>query len=574
MTDVTSAARHYITIGAKKGFNPHVFFDTEYYKLQAGIATEMNPLIHFIQKGLKERIDPHPLFCLKYYCAQSKKYSGLHVNWLQHYCDLHVLGYNPHPLFDTKYYHFKYADIPVTFNPLAHFLDYGAKELRSPSKYVDLEFYYKKIQHRACPSKNLLIDYLTNDKAQEIPISDKYDMAAFVQNYRHQQIFDFNLIKKLPDLHNLLVNDTNENNNSRLSPFRYYKLYDATPNCRITDCIKRISIYHSSAGNYFFKEFSDILQSAFSQLNVRCDIRTEREGFAEDVDYHIVIAPHEFFTLREGIAVADKIPENTIMLSTEQSETDWFKVSLKYLPKAKYIFDLSFPSAYRLTKLFPYTYFLPFGYLPLNTSEVYSLTPMPDCNILKKFSHATKQNSKNRLLNFSERPIDILFIGTSSLRREQFFLKNASFFSRYNCFFYVPPCSRPFVEGENSALNTRSAVSLCQRSKIILNIHRGSENYFEWQRIVMRGVMQKSLVMTEYCEYTPLVTPNLDFIQVNLETMPTAIDFFLNPENTTYTQSLLDAAYENMKKSCDFRSILKALFSHLKKVEYLALRSE
>ena len=103
----------------------------------------------------------------------------------------------------------------------------------------------------------------------------------------------------------------------------------------------------------------------------------------------------------------------------------------------------------------------------------------------------------------SDRPIDIFFIAHASERRRAFFAKHASFLSKYRCYLHIPNLIGPVISGRTTDMDTKTVIGLEQRSKIILNIHHGQDVYFEWHRIVMHGIWQKALVISEPCSPAP-----------------------------------------------------------------------
>ena len=79
---------------------------------------------------------------------------------------------------------------------------------------------------------------------------------------------------------------------------------------------------------------------------------------------------------------------------------------------------------------------------------------------------------------FAERPLDVLFLGHLSGRREQYFARHQERFNRLNCFFHKPVVMRPMIPGQTTNMDTTTSVGLAQRSKVLLNIHHGQDCYF------------------------------------------------------------------------------------------------
>src|SRR5438270_874706 len=93
----------------------------------------------------------------------------------------------------------------------------------------------------------------------------------------------------------------------------------------------RFALYTSSLGNYFFNEIRDLIGAGLAELGHSVEHRDERTGFAADIDWHLVIAPHEFCELGAGASLAKQVwPKNVILFNTEQPSSHWLKLSLKY----------------------------------------------------------------------------------------------------------------------------------------------------------------------------------------------------------------------------------------------------
>jgi len=74
---------------------------------------------------------------------------------------------------------------------------------------------------------------------------------------------------------------------------------------------KRFALYTSFEGNYFFHEIRDLIAAGLNELGIEARFRNEREGFDNKADWHLVIAPHEFFELGAGRDLArGKLPNN------------------------------------------------------------------------------------------------------------------------------------------------------------------------------------------------------------------------------------------------------------------------
>ena len=127
---------------------------------------------------------------------------------------------------------------------------------------------------------------------------------------------------------------------------------------------RHFAIYTSSVGNYFFLELRDLLAAAFRSLGLQVDVRDEREGFSEVADWHLIVAPHEFFYLGGGPELRNQpSPSNLIVFNTEQPSTQWYARAYHCFSKAYGIWDINHDSSQEISREGFNCEHLPLGYL-------------------------------------------------------------------------------------------------------------------------------------------------------------------------------------------------------------------
>ncbi len=326
---------------------------------------------------------------------------------------------------------------------------------------------------------------------------------------------------------------------------------------------QKINVYTSSCGNYFFTEIAELLLQGIRSAGYIANHFDEKNDFSEDADWHIIIAPHEFFLLRkENIQTVSEIPKNLILFNTEQPSSPWFKITSKYLKYAYEIWDMEYSSASKLKEKLQYAFYFPIGFHPY-------FKPYNEAVILKNHAgtiilpdsvkHRNYKNSR-----FKERPIDIFFIGFASMRRQAFFARYAAVFAKYYCYFHFSNEKTPVIPGENTFMDTETVTGLLQRSRIVLNVHSGSDNYFEWHRIVLQGIWQKSLVISEYCGIAPPFTAGIDYIQADSDTLAEKCEYYLTSEaGQEEAQQIIDNASFTLHKKCQISETVKSLLENL-----------
>ncbi len=321
-----------------------------------------------------------------------------------------------------------------------------------------------------------------------------------------------------------------------------------------------VAIGVSSLGNFFMTEIARMLEDAFHQLHVPVRIFTESEIHTVSSDDTVVIvAPHEFFLLGQGVHAAAALRDvhTLVMVNTEQPQTSWFAAGEPYLRQASAVLDLNYESARQLARSGYKAFVLPLGYSEY-IAQRFDGSLLPEHELLK---HMPSRICGEMPMNYPDRPIDILFVGTSSPRRQAFFSQNARFFAGKNTFIYMPDGDKPFVASESRTIDFSTFAALVRRSKVMLNVHRDDIPYLEWQRIVTLGIMQKTLVVTEHCQRGPCIEPNIDYLDGELRTLPAFCEFALT--NLPMAEEIAERAHRKLQSLYPMRQILGSCWTAL-----------
>jgi hypothetical protein len=325
---------------------------------------------------------------------------------------------------------------------------------------------------------------------------------------------------------------------------------------------KRFALYASSVGNYFFDEIRSLLAAGLRELGFVVEIRDERNGFADDADWHIVVAPHEFFYLEAGREMLRETPPGLILVNTEQPSTQWFSLALECFPRAHSIWDINHESSLLVNGRGYACGYLALGYVP-GFEPANRVEALPE-HYGTSFMEPQIRNHLHVGAGFAERPIDVLFVGHASRRRERFFAKIAPVLSRYHCYLHFSDVSAPVIPGVTTHMNTATVIGLAQRTKILLNIHHGNDRYFEWHRIVILGIWQRALVISEPCGAAPPIQAGVDFVEASLEQMPETIDHYLcSAEGLREGQEIAQRGFRTFTERCRLADSLRRLILEL-----------
>ncbi len=305
---------------------------------------------------------------------------------------------------------------------------------------------------------------------------------------------------------------------------------------------REIGIHVSTLGNFFMREIADLLAADLAGAGahvVRGDERCDPAARKRDC---IIVAPHEFFLLGEGRGWArGDIVASTILYATEQPGTRWFRAGLPYVLASRGVIESNQQAweVFRASGL-PALFYFP-GHAPEPPAEPEaSLAGHPLVRALppaaRGFDPATDP--------WSARPIDIAYIGAESHRREAFLAGSAGFLAAHTCFIHnVRGHGTPLIAAGETDPRPSLNRYVCGRSKIVLNLHQDEAAYFEWHRIVVQGMWNGALVVSETCLPHPLFRPGTHYLEAPMAELPALLEWLLHaPAGQAMARRILDNA--------------------------------
>jgi hypothetical protein len=560
---------HFVEIGAAEGRRCHPLFDPAWYqsRIQPGALQDRNPIVHYLLHGAREGLDPHPLFSSAHYSYALNGAPMIADNPLVDYLIAGALELRaPHPLFDPVHYLDTYPDVRnAGVEPLTHFLLFGAAENRSPNPFFDCEFYKTQAPEIVATGINPLVHFLQQGWRNRLNPSPAFDTNAYLLEYpdvlqakmnplahylSHGQ-FEGRGIARVGS-RTVAVSSSFKGGSGATNSSHPSHHGNAPLTCR------RFALYTASLGNYFFEEIRDLLAAGLRELGFSVEIRDERQGFSHGADWHLVVAPHEFFYLGAGNELRERAPSGLILFNTEQPSTQWFALAKDCFDWAYAVWDISFESAKTISEAGYRCSYLPLGYSP-GFAAAREVTELPDNYGTRALPHDIKSRPVH-MHALAERPIDVLFVGHSSPRRERFFAQSARILSKHRCYLHFSSVAAPVVPGRTTHMDTTTVMGLAQRSRILLNVHHGSDIYFEWHRIVIEGIWQRALVITEPCGVAPPFTPGLDFVEAPLDEIPALVDYHLSTgEGRRTSERIVEHGFRTLTERCRLRDSLRRL---------------
>ncbi len=285
----------------------------------------------------------------------------------------------------------------------------------------------------------------------------------------------------------------------------------------------QFKVYTNSKGNYYHDEIAGLIAHSLRKFSTVK--RGNENSVFSDEDWNIIVAPHEFFAIGRGRKLGrTTLPEKTIFITTEQPQSLWFEKSLPLLDKAFALWDLDLRTAGVLGSYHKNVFHMPIGW-ERDYVHFREISELP-FNSSYYFGDEVYQSPSRLLGKYEDRPIDVFFLGGYTCRREELIATMVEDLMEFKCCLLVQNGSKPVRPGVNTSLNSTTVCALEQRSKIVLNLHRDSEIYFESHRLIYHGVAQGALVISE-----PLISQNrrevIPFVEVSKGELGRTIRYYL-----------------------------------------------
>ena len=561
---------HFILEGEAAGASPNPLFDPGWYARQAGgRKTRKDGLFrHFLQQGAKRGLSPHPAFDPAWYRSACPDIANSDTNPLTHFIGAGAgMGIAPNPFFDLRWYAGCYKDVAATkLNPLVHFLRFGAAHGHRPHPNVDLDAY--RASHPDSPQDPLRAYF--HLLSHETPTTYFVPKAGLDWPLVQTRLTQAGLFD--PDIYRSVNLDLAAITADLSEHFARVGIHEGRPFTNSTVVARAqaklaptiataqthyrtraeqalaagmqdpaiqwfraknpsIGVFCNTEGNFYMQEIADLLAAGLRSLGLRAASRDQTAPRDEAFDLRVFVAPHEFFYLGQGLAWQDAAGEpNTVLYNVEQMQTQWFCRAFKLLLTAPLIIDINFQSARIMRHLGCQTaHFLP-GHLQ-DSAYTTPIEDVSDITLARGYSWARRRYNWMEKDVLEDRPIDILFVGASSPRRDKTLesLLNLSDDHRFLCIY--KSTEAPLTTRNQKASSGRINCALAQRSKIVLNIYRDWLGYFDWSRMIQQGLWQGACVVSDPCLPHPIYQPGVHFQQESTRHLGELIRWLLDTKD-------------------------------------------
>ncbi|MDB5082834.1 MAG: hypothetical protein JWP00_4758 [Chloroflexi bacterium] len=306
--------------------------------------------------------------------------------------------------------------------------------------------------------------------------------------------------------------------------------------------IDEVKIYVAGAGNEFILDIARIFQYGFRENDMAAEILVDHipELNPAKTCLQLVVAPHEFYPLflekqLEGREI-EHVSRNVCMLNVEQPGSKWFNLAFEKATHARKIWDINLDGVAEFKRRGLEAYYAPLGYAPSLESE---------------------GNSNGITSDLSGESIDLLFLGSTSPRRQDFLAEHADFFNRYKSRLILSRVDTPRLAGTPGYISGPERARLMKQARLLLNIHLDTRPYFEWHRTLL-ALANRCLFVTEPARgYAPLVNGQ-HIILAETTSLVDVCRFYL--DNEPARLEITDRAYQLAREKLDagvmYRSLL------------------
>ncbi|MGB0872767.1 MAG: glycosyltransferase family 2 protein [Solirubrobacterales bacterium] len=249
----------------------------------------------------------------------------------------------------------------------------------------------------------------------------------------------------------------------------------------------KICFVTANGQNAFFDELVGALRAELALIGVESTVAVGRFPAVDGETVYALVPPHEYFALTE--------PQNhpgkqhlarTVFICAEQPDSKFWKRNAELISQHGCpAFDINSHSARLLSAATGRNV----EHFQLGWTE----------------SWAKHDPTTESVDDFVGRPIDVLHLGSRSPKRELALSQGASWLHKRDCRLVIGDDTAPLTEENPEWVGADAKWNMLGRSKILLNIHRDTVQYFEWLRVV-QSICNGCVVLTETSTDTaPLV---------------------------------------------------------------------
>ena len=278
--------------------------------------------------------------------------------------------------------------------------------------------------------------------------------------------------------------------------------------------------------NAFFHEIAEALRFELEAIGVDSSVHEGELLEPSPGAVSVILPPHEYARLAPG-RVRPSDFRGAICICAEQPESPWFGTNLRFARAADAVFDLNRRGVDAMRRIGIRGEHLQLGYT--RRWDRFSTSP---------------------------RDIDVAFLGSSTPRRDRLLAAYAERLWRRRAELVISDNRRPNLETSTSFLAGDDKLRLLARSKLLLNIHREREPYFEWLR-ALEAIHCGALLVSERSSDCDPLLPGTHFFVGRAENLPQLVEGLL--ENEERCQAVAAEAYGFIRSELPMRPAAERL---------------
>lgn len=302
----------------------------------------------------------------------------------------------------------------------------------------------------------------------------------------------------------------------------------------------RLMVHVASRGNGFMTDIATWITEATFQAGYQATLVVDTMPSTDD-DLHVVVAPHEFFTLTDASRseVAAGLA-SSILIGTEQPGTTWFEIGAALSVRALAVADINLTAVDALRACGIDAVHLPLGAVA---------------------SMIAPDSSGSR----AGRAIDVMFMGGLDARRSAALAELAPYLAPHRSEIRCVISDRPLLPGDPGVVLGAEKYARLADTRILINLHRAHDpagagtSYLEWVRLI-EAMANRVVVITEPVDdYGPLI-PGTHLLAAPITEMGELLaDMLTQPEQC---DAIAQQGFALVTEQMDLAATMGALYKH------------
>jgi hypothetical protein len=301
----------------------------------------------------------------------------------------------------------------------------------------------------------------------------------------------------------------------------------------------RARVFAHEHGNVFMREIALWIVEGLRGLEVDAELETLGLPGQRADTMDIVVAPHEYFLFETvGPALLQECLARCALVNTEQPGSQWFETALLYLRLAGVPSDINAVGA--------------------TAQRAHGIDAL-------ELRLGLLESQRSSLVDDDDKPIDVVFMGSMTSRREAVLAEMSDVLSQYHSRLLLFEASKPVDQDTGAGFVTGTAkLDLLARTRVILNLHRSDNTgYFEWHR-ALPAVANGAVILTEPSGDSAPLRPGLEIVEAPTADLAGYLVGLLGNEDRR--RSIADAAVSRLHADDSFPRALEQVLGRLREL--------